>query len=78
MNAEAILKEMELAAWELAEAETAERRAHQLRTSASRRIASFHADFKTALTNARTPKLNQPPSRQTLKTAVAIGLRYSR
>ena len=67
-----ILKEMELAVYELAEAETAERRAHQLRTSASKRIASFHAEFKTAVGIARKPKVTAKP------TAVAIGLRYSR
>ncbi len=72
MNADSILKEMELAAWELAEAEAAERRAHQLRKSASKRIASFHANFKAALETARSKPTHIKPS------AVAIRLQYSR
>lgn len=72
MDADLILKDMELAAWELAEAESAERRAHKLRISASKRIAAFHANFKAALETARAKPTHIKP------TAVAIGLRYSR
>lgn len=59
MNPEAILHEMELAAWKMAEAESAERRAHQLRLSASKRISSFHAEFKAALYKPE-PKIINP------------------
>jgi hypothetical protein len=36
MNAEIIIREMELAAYEMAEAETCERRAHKLRLDATK------------------------------------------
>ena len=76
MNPTEILREMELATYELAE--TAERRAHQLRTSAAKRIASFHADFKAAVAAATSPKVAADSIRPAKPTTVKIGLRYSR
>jgi hypothetical protein len=49
MNAEIMLREMELAAYEMAEAETCERRAHKLRMAATKKIASVHAEMQLAL-----------------------------
>jgi len=44
-----MLREMELAAYEMAEAETCERRAHKLRMAATKKIASVHAEMQLAL-----------------------------
>jgi hypothetical protein len=49
MNADILLREMELAAYEMAEAETCERRAHELRIKATKRIASVHAEMQIAV-----------------------------
>jgi hypothetical protein len=49
MNAELLLREMEIAAYEMAEAETCERRAQKLRLSATKRIASIHAEMQLAV-----------------------------
>jgi hypothetical protein len=56
MNAELIIREMELAAYEMAEAETCERRAHKLRLSATKRIASVRQDIILALEDAKARK----------------------
>jgi hypothetical protein len=53
MNADLMLREMELAAYEMAEAETCERRAHKLRMDATKRIASVHLDMQLALNEFR-------------------------
>lgn len=71
MNAENVLKEMELAAYELAAAETAERHARKLRRSAATRIAAFHAEFKAALSTARKPKLQTLPHRPALSSSIS-------
>ena len=49
MRADIMLREMELAAYEMAEAETCERRAHKLRMAATKKIASVHAEMQLAL-----------------------------
>jgi hypothetical protein len=49
MNADIMLREMELAAYEMAEAETCERRAHKLRLNATKRIASVHLEMQIAV-----------------------------
>lgn len=49
MNADIMLREMELAAYEMAEAETCERRAHKLRMDATKRIASVHLEMQLAV-----------------------------
>jgi hypothetical protein len=54
MNAELIIREMELAAYEMAEAETCERRAHKLRLSATKRIASVHMEMQLAVNEVKT------------------------
>jgi hypothetical protein len=56
MNAELIIREMELAAYEMAEAETCERRAQKLRLSATKRIASVRQDMILALEDAKARK----------------------
>ena len=45
---------MELAAYEMAEAETCERRAQKLRLSATKRIASVHSEMQLAVSNFKT------------------------
>jgi hypothetical protein len=40
---------MQLAAYEMAEAETSEKRAHKLRLSATKRIASVHLEMQIAV-----------------------------
>jgi hypothetical protein len=45
---------MEIAAYEMAEAETCERRAQKLRLSATKRIASIHAEMQLAVSNFKT------------------------
>jgi hypothetical protein len=54
MNAEILLREMELAAYEMAEAETCERRAQKLRLSATKRIASVYAEMQLAVSEFKT------------------------
>jgi hypothetical protein len=54
MNAEIMLREMELAAYEMAEAETCERRAHKLRLDATKRIASVHMEMQLAVNEFKT------------------------
>jgi hypothetical protein len=54
MNAELIIREMELAAYEMAEAETSERRAQKLRLSATKRIASVHMEMQLAVNEFKT------------------------
>ena len=58
MNAEIIIREMELAAYEMAEAETCERRAHKLRLDATKRIAAVHKEMTLALEDAKARKEN--------------------
>ena len=57
MNALTIQKELELAAWELAEAETFERQAKAKRTAAAKRIAAAHLEIEIAINDAKTRKL---------------------
>jgi hypothetical protein len=59
MNAENTIREMELAAYEMAEAETHERQAQKLRLNASKRIASVHLEMQIALGEAKN-RSNQP------------------
>ena len=47
---------MELAAYEMAEAETCERRAHKLRLDATKRIASVRQEMILALEDVRRGK----------------------
>jgi len=54
MNADILLREMELAAYEMAEAETCERRAQKLRLSATKRIASVHSEMQLAVSEFKT------------------------
>ena len=61
MNAAAALRELELAAWEAAEAETHERAAKALRLKSARRTAAVHAHLKYALTSA-TLRLSRTPT----------------
>jgi len=49
MNADILLRKIELAVYEMAEAETCERRAHKLRMDATKRIASVHAEMQIAV-----------------------------
>ena len=58
MNAEIIIREMELAAYEMAEAETCERRAHKLRLDATKRISAVHKEMTLALEDAKARKEN--------------------
>lgn len=48
MNAEEVLRELELAAWESAEAESHERAAKALRLKSTKRISSVHQQIKEA------------------------------
>jgi hypothetical protein len=54
MNAQAAIKELELAAWEAAEAESHERAARALRLKSARRVAAVHAHLKDALATLTT------------------------
>lgn len=49
MNALRIMRELELAAFELAEAESHERAARALRIKATKRTSAVHAELKTAV-----------------------------
>ena len=49
MNTPAALSELELATWELAEAEAHERMAKALRIKAGKRFAAVHLELKAAL-----------------------------
>ncbi len=59
MDAREACKQMELAAYELAEAERHERAARALRLEAVRRTASVHVFFKEALTKIDHAKPEQ-------------------
>lgn len=48
MNVPAAISELELATWELAEAEAHERMAKALRIKAGKRFATVHLELKTA------------------------------
>jgi hypothetical protein len=54
MNADMILREMEIAAYEMAEAETHERQAHKLRLSATKRIAFVRLEVQFAVSEFKT------------------------
>jgi hypothetical protein len=54
MNADIMLREMELAAYEMAEAETCEKRAHKLRMDATKRIASVYLEMQIAVTDFKS------------------------
>jgi hypothetical protein len=56
MNAEIIIRKMELAAYEMAEAEACERRAHKLRLDATKRIAAVHKEMTLALEDFKMSK----------------------
>jgi hypothetical protein len=58
MNTPAAIREMDLAAWEYAEADTHERAARALRLKATKRISAVHLELKTALAAARTHSTN--------------------
>lgn len=51
MTAKVAIQELELAAWELAEAESHERAAKALRLKSARRTAAVHAHLKEALSS---------------------------
>lgn len=53
MNTDAALRELELAAWEQAEAESHERAAKSLRIKAAKRVAAVHSEMKSAMQAAR-------------------------
>jgi hypothetical protein len=59
MNAESLLREMELASYEMAEAETSERRAQKLRLSATKRIASVYAEMQLAVSEFKTRTITE-------------------
>lgn len=61
MNADIMLREMELAAYEMAEAETCERRAHKLRLDATKRIASVYLEMQLAVTDFKNRINAQKP-----------------
>jgi hypothetical protein len=54
MNAPELQKELELAAWEMAEAEGYERQAKALRTKAIKRIAAAHCEIEIAIIQAKS------------------------
>ncbi len=54
MNAESLQKELELAAWEMAEAEGLERQAKAYRTKAIKRIAAAHCEIELAIIAAKS------------------------
>lgn len=56
MTAQNITRELELATWEMAEAEACERKAHKLRYEASRRIASVHREMIDAMEENKSRK----------------------
>ena len=59
MNPNEIQKQLELAAYEMAEAEGHERAAKALRVKAAKRIASTHAEIADAIQQAYETKNNQ-------------------
>jgi hypothetical protein len=56
MNAENITRELELAAWEMAEATTREKAAASLRASSAKRIAAVHLEIAAAIRAAKEAK----------------------
>ena len=56
MNVNTILNELEMASWELAEAESREKAAVILRRKSAARLASIHLELKTALEQAQNKK----------------------
>lgn len=62
MNAHTITTELELAAYELAEAEQHERTAQRLRNKAAKRIAALHANITTEIKaiEKRRNELSEP------------------
>jgi hypothetical protein len=56
MNVKTILNELEIATWELAEAESREKAAVILRRKSAARLASVHLELKTALEQAQNNK----------------------
>lgn len=55
MKAKAVLNEVDLAMWELAEASTLDREAARLRKSAAGRMSKVHIDIKDAIASIRPP-----------------------
>jgi hypothetical protein len=56
MNALNLQRELELAAWEMAESERHEKTAKALRLSASKRIAASHLELEIAIKEAQSRK----------------------
>lgn len=56
MNVKTILNELEIATWELAEAESREKAAVILRRKSAARLASVDLELKTALEQAQNNK----------------------
>jgi hypothetical protein len=60
MNADNAIRELALAAYDLAEAETALRSAQKRITESSRRIAAIHAEINAAKNQSLLKKNKQP------------------
>lgn len=58
MNAKTVLQNMELIAYELAEAETLARKAFKHRANAMRLLGAMHCEFSHALDDANAAKLS--------------------
>jgi hypothetical protein len=56
MNAELAARELELAAYEMSEAEAHDRAAMALRTKAAQRISAVHSELRGAITIYRTKR----------------------
>jgi hypothetical protein len=56
MDVNTILNELEIATWELAEAESREKAAAILRRKSAARLASIHLELKAALEQAQNKK----------------------
>lgn len=59
MDSKHVMRELELAAWEMAEAESHERAAHALRIKAMKRTSAVHAELKAATTTAIERRKNK-------------------
>ncbi len=60
MNVRAVLDEMSLAAYEMAEAASHDREAARLRKQAAQRIATVHANLRDAEREAKKRKQSTP------------------
>jgi hypothetical protein len=59
MSPQGIVNELSLAAWEMAEAATLEKKAAKLRLSSTNRIAAIHLEFTEAMKTAKEKDKNQ-------------------